>query len=200
MTRLTNPQPLFLDARGALLDAGYVYVGVASADPQSQPVAVYSNVERTIPIAQPLRTSGGAIVAPNTATPIQVFYAEDDVSIRILDADMQLVRYSPTTYPLGMGFQPLDSDLTAIANLSTAEYGRSLLTLANQMALRQATGIPDPLPLSGGQMTGNITRQNAGVHAYWANPAMNGGREYLTVSTASDPSSLPGDVWYKYVA
>lgn len=32
-------------------------------------------------------------------------------------------------------FQPLDSDLTAIAALSTTTYGRSLLTLANQAAL-----------------------------------------------------------------
>ena len=33
------------------------------------------------------------------------------------------------------GYQPLDSDLTAIAALTTAAYGRSLLTLANSTAL-----------------------------------------------------------------
>lgn len=32
-------------------------------------------------------------------------------------------------------YQPLDSDLTAIAALSTTSYGRSLLTLANQAAM-----------------------------------------------------------------
>jgi hypothetical protein len=198
MTRLTNPQPLFLDARGSLLDAGYVYVGVANADPQAQPISVFFDVDRTIPAVQPLRTLGGVIV--NGATPAQVFFVETDYSLRVLDADQQLIRYNPTAYPIGAMYQPLDSDLTAIAALGTTDYGRGLLTLASQAALRQATGIPDPLPLSGGQMTGNITRQNAGVHTYWANPAMTGGREYLTVSTASDPTSAPGDVWYKYVA
>ncbi len=36
--------------------------------------------------------------------------------------------------------QPLDSDLTAIAALSTTSYGRSLLTLANTAALQVAVG------------------------------------------------------------
>lgn len=36
---------------------------------------------------------------------------------------------------IGLSFQPLDSDLTAIAALTTTAYGRSLLTLANATAL-----------------------------------------------------------------
>jgi len=36
---------------------------------------------------------------------------------------------------LGAGFQPLDSDLTAIAALTTTAFGRSLLTLSNNAAL-----------------------------------------------------------------
>ncbi len=197
MTRLTNPQPLFLDARGALLDAGFIYVGVANADPESQPIATFWDVALTIPAAQPLSTLGGVIV--NGATPAQVFFSEQNYSLRIDDADGLLVRYDPTAFTVNSQFQPLDADLTAIAALATTEYGRALLTLASSSALRSATGIPDPLPLVGGQMTGNITRQSAGVHAYWANPAMTGGREYLTVNTAGDPASQPGDVWFKYV-
>lgn len=38
------------------------------------------------------------------------------------------------------GLQPLDSDLTAIAALSTSAFGRGLLTLANQAALLAAAG------------------------------------------------------------
>ncbi len=37
--------------------------------------------------------------------------------------------------------QPLDSDLTAIAALTTTTYGRALLTLANQAALQAAAGL-----------------------------------------------------------
>ncbi len=46
----------------------------------------------------------------------------------------------------GGSYQPLDSDLTAIAALTTTSYGRALLTLANAAAA-------DWLPLAGGTMT-----------------------------------------------
>lgn len=196
MTRLTNPAPLFLDARGALLDAGHIYIGAANTDPQAQPIVVFWDAGLTLVATQPLRTSGGAIV--RDATPAQVFMAEPDYAMRVTDADDNLVRYEPTSFPMGSGYQPLDSDLTAIAALVTTPFGRALLQLASQGDLKDATGIPDPLPLVGGQMTGNITRQSAGVHTYWANPAVTGGRLYLTVDTASDPTSQPGDVWLKY--
>lgn len=39
-----------------------------------------------------------------------------------------------TTAAVAAGYQPLDSDLTAIAALSTTAYGRAFLTLANQAA------------------------------------------------------------------
>jgi len=38
-------------------------------------------------------------------------------------------------------FQPLDADLTSIAALTTASYGRSLLTLADASALRNSAGL-----------------------------------------------------------
>jgi len=41
---------------------------------------------------------------------------------------------------IGISFQPLDSDLTAIAALTTTTYGRSLLTLANAAALAAEVG------------------------------------------------------------
>jgi hypothetical protein len=196
MTKLTNPVPLFLDLRGALLDAGYVYVGAAGQDPEATPIATFFDAERTIPAAQPLRTMGGRIV--NGAYPATVYFAANDFSMRTRDADGNQIDYSPSLTSASTQYQPLDTDLSAIAALSTTAFGRSLLQLANQSALKQATGIPDPLPLTGGQVTGNITRQNAGVHQYWANPAITGGRIYMTADSASDPSSQSGDWWLKY--
>ncbi|MEP7454310.1 hypothetical protein [Phyllobacterium sp. SB3] len=58
--------------------------------------------------------------------------------------------------PPGGPYQPLDSDLTAIAALSTTIYGRSLLTLANNAAL--ATSLNGNwLPLTGGTLTGAVS-------------------------------------------
>jgi len=194
MTRLTNPLPIFLDADGSLLDGGYLYVGVANADPQSQPVQVYFDDAYTIPAAQPLRTLGGAIV--NGATPTQVFVKEADFSLRVLDADRQLLRYDPTSYASEADFQPLDADLSAIAADGTTDYGRGLLRLANQAALRMATGIPNPLPAAGGAVTGNVYRQDAGGLAYAVSATYQAVRLFGPENT-TDPTTQIGDIWFK---
>jgi len=194
MTRLTNPLPIFLDADGTLLDGGYLYVGVASADPQSQPLQVYFDAAYTIPAAQPLRTLGGSIV--NGATPTQVFLKEADFSLRVLDADRQLLRYDPTSFAAEADYQPLDDDLSAIAAGGTSDYGRGLLNLPNQAALRNATGIPTPLPIAGGAVTGNVTRQDAGGLAYAAAGTYQTVRLFGPENT-TDPTQQPGDIWFK---
>lgn len=54
-----------------------------------------------------------------------------------------VLRHNGTNFVNVLGtdhFQPLDSDLTAIAALSTTSYGRGLLELANQAALLTAIG------------------------------------------------------------
>jgi hypothetical protein len=69
-----------------------------------------------------------------------------------------------------------------------------LLELADQDALKDATGFPDALPLAGGTMTGNIVRQGAGVHAYALNPAFTGFRLCGVDPTGTaDATSQPGD-------
>lgn len=51
--------------------------------------------------------------------------------------------------------QPLDSDLTAIAALTTTSFGRSLLTLADAAALLSAAGALGATAAAGGDLTGN---------------------------------------------
>lgn len=194
MTRLTNPLPIFLDATGSLLDAGYIYVGIANGDPQSQPIAVFWDQERKIPAAQPLRTLGGVIV--NGATPSQVYIAETDYSLRILDADFQLVRYDRSAYPDANSYQPEDSDLTAIAALSTTEFGRALLTTANQAALRTATGIPDPLPAAGGTVAGPISRASSGRYIHHADSGLVG--DGFGRGTVEPVGGVDGDYYFQY--
>lgn len=193
MQKVNNPIPIFVDARGALLDGGKIYLGVANGDPENDPIVAYWDSALTIVAAQPLRTIGGRIV--NGAAPATVFVSQDDYSVRVRDNDDSLVDYSPTNFISGISYQPLDSDLTAIAALGTTDFGRSLLALANQAALQTAVGYA---PFTGGLVTSNITRQGAGVHTYWSDSAMTGGRIFITASGAADPTSQPGDIWFQF--
>lgn len=142
ITKLVNPVPLFLDGRGALLDAGYVYLGTAGTDPETlaNRINVFWDKALTIPATQPLRTLGGVIV--NGGNIGFVYFAEADFSISIRDADSELVAFIPSAFDLGgTSYQPLDSDLTAIAALATTSFGRSFLTLADAAAARALLGL-----------------------------------------------------------
>jgi hypothetical protein len=59
----------------------------------------------------------------------------DELIYLIQSGNSRKLTISDLTTHLGSSFQPLDSDLTAIAALSTTTYGRSLLTLADNDAL-----------------------------------------------------------------
>jgi hypothetical protein len=195
MTKLSNPTPIFYDGTGNLLDGGKIYVGAANADPETQPIDLFWDFARTIPAAQPLRTIAGLVV--NGATPANVFFAENDFSTRVTESDDVLVTYSPTTYSSVTPYQPLDTDLSAIAGQGTNPYGLSLLLLANQDALRSAAGTSNALQKSGGTLTGTIGRQASGLYIHWSDPTFTGETIYVTDSNGNDPTVAAGDLWFK---
>lgn len=55
-----------------------------------------------------------------------------------------------------LSFQPLDSDLTAIAALTTTAYGRALLALADAAALRTAGGLGTAAVADTGTLSANV--------------------------------------------
>jgi hypothetical protein len=189
---IINPLPLFLDLDGALLDGGFIYIGEAGKDPEAFPLATFWDILLT-EATGPLKTRGGYIV--RGADPAQVFIAESDYSIRTANMSLQEVLYRSSAISTGTQYQPLNDDLSAISLQDNAIYGMSLLTLPNELALRSATGIPDPLPLAGGTVTGNVSRAGAGPHIYHVNPTFGSGRIFVTANGAADPTSLPGDIW-----
>lgn len=84
------------------------------------------------------------------------FFIAYDVAYRFVlktGAEVTLTEVDPVKHPdIGSipglaevlaGLQPLDSDLTAIADLATTAYGRSLLTQADAAALRANLGTPN---------------------------------------------------------
>lgn len=191
--RVTNPFPLFLDRAGLPLEGGQVFIGVAGQDPQTSPVTVYADATLATALPQPIRTIAGLLTSQGAR--INVYVAADDYSIRVRDQAEAEVFYTANAVAAQTAYQPADSDLTAIAALTTTPFGRSLLTLANAAALKAATGMPDALPLTGGTVTGNIVRGGAGSTLYHVDPAALSGRVFRTAKNAADPTSQNGDIW-----
>lgn len=81
MTQVTEPFPIFYDDDGTPLENGMIYVGQVNQDPRANPVVVYTDFARTIPIAQPIRTLNGRPAFQGA--PINLYIAETEYSIAI---------------------------------------------------------------------------------------------------------------------
>jgi len=142
MTKLVNPIPLFLDGRGILLDAGFIYVGQAGTDPEvpGNQIALYFDKALTIPASQPLRTLGGTVV--NGMNNGKVYFAEADFSMVVRDADGNLVFNEPSAFDTaGADYQQQNDSLDAIAAQSNTVFGLSLLEAADAAALIDLAGL-----------------------------------------------------------
>lgn len=190
---IRNPFPLFMDGRGRPLTGGKVYIGDAGQDPELHPIATFHDSAMTIAAEQPVNTIGGVMV--RSGNPAQVFVAEESYSIRVRDADGAEVFYIANAVVDADQFQPLDSDLTAIAALSTTSFGRALLALADAAAVRSYLGVVTPLPLAGGTLTGEVKRNGAGAYPYMADSAYTVARIFVTANGAADPRTQAGDLW-----
>ena len=78
----------------------------------------------------------GVIVSQETATQVKTRLDLSGTN----SGDQDLSSYA-TTAAVAAGYQPLDSDLTAIAALSTTAFGRGLLALADAAALRSSAAV-----------------------------------------------------------
>jgi parallel beta-helix repeat protein len=83
------PFPVFQDRDGQPLENGYIWLGVANLNPQTNPVVAYFDEALTIPAAQPLRTLNGYI--SNAGTPAQVYVDAVNFSILVQDSKGSMV-------------------------------------------------------------------------------------------------------------
>jgi hypothetical protein len=80
---IVAPYTVFTDSNGNPLDNGYVYIGTAGLNPETNPINVYLDSALTIPIAQPIRTLSGYPIA--SGSPVQLYVDFIDYSITIRD-------------------------------------------------------------------------------------------------------------------
>lgn len=84
--------PIFTDIDGQPLEAGYVWIGTANLDPQTNPINVYWDAALTILAPQPIRTLAG--YPSNNGTPARL-YVGSDYSIRVMNRNGSTVYSAP---------------------------------------------------------------------------------------------------------
>ena len=84
--------PTFADVNGQPLDNGYIWIGTANLDPQTNPIAVYWDAALTMLAAQPIRTLAG--YPSNNGTPARI-YVNSDYSIRVMNKSGSTVYSAP---------------------------------------------------------------------------------------------------------
>ena len=141
------PFPVFQDRDGQPLNNGYVYIGVANLDAQTNPVQVYFDEALTITAAQPLRTTNGYV--SNAGTPAQLYVNAVNFSIKLLDAKGTFV-YSFTDgtisidasnvsyVPAGVGAVATDVETKLRESVSVGDFGAVGDGVANDTAAIQA--------------------------------------------------------------
>jgi hypothetical protein len=86
------PFPIFTDIDGQPLENGYIWIGTANLNPQTNPINVYWDAALTIQATQPIRTLGG--YPSNSGTPARL-YVNSDYSIRVQNRNGSLVYSAP---------------------------------------------------------------------------------------------------------
>jgi len=72
---VSSPYPAFADIDGQPLEDGYIFIGAANLNPQTNPIIVYQNAALTTVAVQPIRTRGGYPVF--SGTPGRLFVGSD---------------------------------------------------------------------------------------------------------------------------
>jgi hypothetical protein len=140
--------PIFTDIDGQPLEDGYIFIGAANLNPQTNPIIVYQNAALTTVAVQPIRTRGGYPVFSGTPGRL---YVNSDYSIQVQNKNGSVVYSAPAPTErynsADVSYQPpfansvattVESKLSQI--ISTQDFG----------AVGNATAISRALVASGG--------------------------------------------------
>ncbi len=85
---IRQPFPHFTDSNGEELNNGYIWIGTAGTDPESNQITVYWDSDLSIPAVQPIRTLNGLMV--RGASPARIWVGSD-YSIKATDQNAVVV-------------------------------------------------------------------------------------------------------------
>lgn len=125
--------PIFTDIDGQPLEDGYVWIGTANLDPQTNPINVYWDAALTLPAAQPIRTLAGYPV--NSGTPARL-YVNSDYSIRVMNKNGSIVYSAPqATERYG--------NVVSLASLNFLQLGANAVTRTALSKMQDTISIKD---------------------------------------------------------
>lgn len=151
---INPPYPIFTDIDGQPLEDGYVWIGTANLDPQTNPINVYWDAALTLPAAQPIRTLAG--YPSNSGTPARV-YVNSDYSIRVMNRNGSTVYSAPSkTEAIG----DIDS-----AIVSFIQAGTGAVTRTAQSKMREVFSVLDFGADPAGSATANAAAIQAAIDA-----------------------------------
>jgi hypothetical protein len=144
VTAIEQPFEIFADIDGQPLEAGYVWIGQANLDPQTNPIAVFFDAALTIPATQPIRTRSGYVF--NNETPARL-YSNSDYSIRVMNKNGSTIYTSANS---ASETNLLRQDLASTAAGKGAELvAGTEIAIANYTNLRAYTGTQPRIYISG---------------------------------------------------
>lgn len=89
MIQIAQPFQNFVDKLSLPLDNGYVYIGAANQNPETNPIAAYWDAALTIPAAQPIRTINGYLA--RNGSPARLYAAASVYSITVRDSSGAII-------------------------------------------------------------------------------------------------------------
>lgn len=165
-TNVTPPFDLFTDDDGQPLDAGFIYIGTANADPVSNPVAIYWDAALTIPASQPVRTING--FPSRSGSPGRLFVASNfSITVKDKKGVQQLTNPSGGRAGLGSIVLVATESLTAETGATIALNDGSTLRIGDDTGTGvvvtvapNARFVGDLIPeVTGTQVLGSATRK-----------------------------------------
>ena len=164
--------PIFTGTDGLPLENGYIWIGTANLDPQTNPTTIYWDEAMTIVAPQPVRTLAG--YPSRSGTPARV-YVNSDYSIRVQDKN------ASTVYSAPQATERISSDLVTYQPPFT---GGVAISLQNKLA--QTVSVKDFGAVGDGVVDDTAAIQNAIDYVSGAG----GGEVYFPTGTYKTTSSL----------
>jgi len=165
------PYPTFQETDGLPLENGYIWIGTANLDPQTNPINVYFDAALTILAPQPIRTLAG--YPANSGTPARL-YVNSDYSIQVQNKTGSVVYSAPAAT------ERYSDAVISNINASQVIYdpaGSGAVATTVQAKLRETVSVKDFGAVGDGITNDTAAFQNA------VNSLANGGTVYMPAGT-----------------